>query len=123
RTNNSSTVSSDTDGDVGRLYSIGYNLDQYDRFGTVAPSDTSQNNKTDVQDYYSNRPVNTSIIAPDHDEKESRLNSQSEPVDEAALVDIPKDKLKLKSKAQLAKERRQRKRAERRSKKSKSPKI
>jgi hypothetical protein len=120
RTNNSSTVSSDSDGDVGRLYSIGYSLDQYDRFGRVAPSDTSQNDGTGAQDYYSNRPVNTSIIAPDYDEKESRLDSQSAPVDEVALVDIPKEKLKLKTKAQLAKERRQKKRIERRLKRLKA---
>ena len=113
-TNNSSTISPDSDEDVGTIYSIAYNLDQYDRLGTVAPSDTSQNDERGTQDYYSNRPVNTSIIAPDHDEKESRLDSQSEPVDEAGLVDIPKEKLKLKTKAQLAKERRQKKRQERR---------
>lgn len=120
RTNNSSTVSSDTDGDAGRLYSIAYSLDQYDRFGAVALRDTPQNDETAAQDYYSNRPVNTSIIAPDHAEKERRLDSQSGPVDEATLVDIPKEKLKLKSKAQLAKERRQKKRNERRLKRLKA---
>ncbi|MGZ2371658.1 hypothetical protein ACXR6G_17900 [Ancylomarina sp. YFZ004] len=122
RTNNSSTVSSDTDGDAGRLYSIAYSLDQYDRFGAVAPRDAAQNDETAAQDYYSNRPVNTSILAPDHAEKERRLYSQSGPVDEATLVDIPKEKLKLKSKAQLAKERRQKKRNERRLKRLKASK-
>jgi len=120
RTNKASTVLSDTDGGVGGLYSIAYSLDQYDRLGTVTPSDTSQNDETGAQDYYSNRPVNTSIIAPDHEEKESRLDFQSAPVDEATLVDIPKEKLKLKSKAQLAKERRKKKRHERRLKRLKA---
>jgi len=99
---------------------VNYDFDQYDRFDMGGRNVDSQNNESRELDYYSNRPVNTSIIAPDHKEKESRLDSRSKPVDEAALVDIPKEKLKLKTKAQLAKERRIKKRNERRLKRSKA---
>ncbi len=99
---------------------VNYDFDQYGRFDMGGRNVDSQNNESRELDYYSNRPVNTSIIAPDHEEKESRLDSRSKPVDEAALVDIPKEKLKLKTKAQLAKERRIKKRNERRLKRSKA---
>ena len=82
--------------------------------------DSTQTSSTSAQDYYSSRSNNSSIIAPDPDESDTRLDSESKPSDEATLADIPEEKLKLKTKAQLAKERRKRKRVERRLKKLKA---
>lgn len=77
-------------------------------------TDSTQIGGISAQDYNSIRSNNSSIIAPDPDESDTRLYSESRPADEATLADIPKEKLKLKTKAQLAKERRKRKRIERR---------
>lgn len=105
RGDNSSTIAPDanrSENDIG----IGDHI-----FSPVKPNDSLQSR---TQDYMSIRSMNSSIIAPDPDENESRLDSQSASVDEAGLVDIPEEKLKLKTKAQLAKERRKKKRLQRR---------
>jgi hypothetical protein len=80
---------------------------------TTAKNST-QTSDSLAQDYNLRRSNNSSILAPDSDESDTRLDSESRPADEATLVDIPEEKLKLKTKAQLAKERRKRKRVERR---------
>ncbi|MCZ4695759.1 hypothetical protein DWB61_13610 [Ancylomarina euxinus] len=87
---------------------------------SIVASDSDQYDESRDQDFHSNRPINTSIIAPEHEEKESRLDSQTVPADEATLADIPEEKLRFKSKAQLAKEERQKKRTERRLKRLKA---
>jgi len=111
---------SETNKDVNEVYLVNYNFDQYDRFDRGDSNIDFQNDESRAHDYYSSRPVTTSIMAPDHEDKESRIDPQSRPDDEATLVDIPKEKLKLKTKAQLAKERRKKKRIERRLKRSKA---
>ena len=83
-------------------------------------SDTVQTKGKISQDHNFTRSHNSSIIAPKPDKCEPILNSESKPDDEATLADISEDKLKLKTKAQLAKERRKKKRIERRLKRLKS---
>jgi hypothetical protein len=82
--------------------------------------DTVQSGGSKVQNNNFNRSINSSIIVPESDERESLLNCHLALVDEAVLVDIPEEKLKLKTKAQLAKERRKKKRIERRLKRLKA---
>lgn len=83
-------------------------------------SDTTQTSGTRAQDYISSRSNNSSIIAPNPDESETILDYETKPADDATLADIPEEKLKLKTKAQLAKERRKKKRIKRRLKRLKA---
>lgn len=83
-------------------------------------SDTTQSKKNLVQSNNLNRINNSSIVVPNTDEKDTKLNSKSKPNDEATLADIPVEKLKLKTKSELSKERRKRKRIERKLKRLKS---
>ncbi|MRT92972.1 hypothetical protein [Ancylomarina sp. 16SWW S1-10-2] len=83
-------------------------------------SDTIQTKGKSALDQNINRIDNTSIIAPKPDMSETQLNSEFKPEEEITLTDISEDKLKLKTKAQLSKERRKRKRIERRLKRLKS---
>ncbi len=86
----------------------------------VEASDTIQIKKNGVLDYKLRRSDNSSITAPKPDESETRLESESSLEEDASLADIPDEKLKLKTNAQLAKERRKRKRIERRLKRLKT---
>ncbi|MFT5750363.1 MAG: hypothetical protein ACI93S_001644 [Ancylomarina sp.] len=102
RSNNSSSAVPNTDNGKGDL------------------SDTIQTKGEPSQNHHISRGNNSSIIAPSTDESETRLNSESKPADEATLADISAEKLKLKTKAQLAKERRKKKRIKRRLKRLKA---
>ncbi len=85
---------------------------------SVAP-DSKGKGDTRSTDYNLSRSNNTSIIAPNPDESETKIDSKTKPAD-ATLADIPEEKLKLKTKAQLAKERRKKKRIKRRLKRLKA---
>lgn len=123
RSNNSSSVAPDTNGGKAKTRARDYNSSRSNNSSSSSKgdaSDTNQDRGTRAQDYNSSRSNNSSIIAPDPDESETLLDSEAKPVDEATLADIPEEKLKLKTKGQLAKERRKRKRIERRLRRLKS---
>ncbi|MDE5423939.1 hypothetical protein L3073_17125 [Ancylomarina sp. DW003] len=67
-----------------------------------------------AEDHNLNRSNNSSVIAPEPDEIENLVESKIKSDGDDGLADIPKEKLKLKTKAQLAKDRRQKKRAKKR---------
>ncbi len=115
RSNNSSSVTTDSNGGKGDTQD--YNSSRSNNSSSSNKgdaSDTTQTRGTRAQDYNSSRINNTSIIAPNPDESETILDLETKPADDATLVDIPEEKLKLKTKAQLAKERRKKKRIKRR---------
>lgn len=72
-----------------------------------------------VQD--TNKPTriyHSSVIAPEPDMSKKLVDAKANSIDEDSFVPIPKEKLKLKSKAQIAKEGRKMKRKERRAKRT-----
>ncbi|RXQ91007.1 hypothetical protein EO244_12955 [Ancylomarina salipaludis] len=80
-----------------------------------------KNNKLALNVQDTNKPTRTyhsSVIAPEPDMSKKLVDAKANPIDEDSFVSIPREKLKLKSKAQIAKERRKMKRKERRAKRT-----
>ena len=123
RSTNSSSVAPDSNGGKDDTGATDYNSSRSNRTlssSRANTSDTTQTSGTRAQDHNSSRSNNTSIIAPNPDASETKIDSNTKPVDDATLADIPEEKLKLKTKAQLAKERRKKKRIKRRLKRLKA---
>jgi len=94
----------------------GENASSGDNSFTVNNNFISDKSNSQAHSHHTSRSHTTSVIAPDTDEREMLLDSNESDINKDSFVEIPKEKLRFKSKAQLAKERRQKKRAERRAK-------
>jgi len=96
--------------------SLGENVSSDENSFSVVDDFNSDKSDSQAHTHHTSRSHTTSVIAPDTDEREMLLDSNESDINKDSFVEIPKEKLRFKSKAQLAKERRQKKRAERRAK-------
>jgi len=94
----------------------GENASSGDNSFTVNNNFISDKSNSQAHSHHTSRSHTTSVIAPDTDEREMLLDSNESDIDKDSFVEIPKEKLRFKSKAQLAKERRKKKRAVRQAK-------